>query len=458
RARRFVIATGSSPALPHIEGLDKTSHLTNETIFDLDQCPEHLVVIGAGAVGLELAQAFRRLGAEVTVLDTGEPLAREDPECAQIVVDALAREGIAFRVGISVAGVGEVQAGAMPASEQQSVAAQVGEGQPRGMQAADVATIAARPGDTQAASGQADSRARDENQVADDQPSALPSHRETQSPESEPSEVPAVEAQAAGVQAREPRVDELRPAVVQAGKAPATEAELIEAQSGETRGNETQLAPVQVGEREPEAPLLEAQASGSQTPEAQPAQVQMGEGQSMAALLTGAQAEMHVAAVQVTDALANETGSEPLQSDGPRFESLPNGPQLDELQRHGDQPSAGRSWLQIVVTGPNGEETIAASHILVATARRPNLDGLGLEAGRIKYGQRGIIVDKRLRTSNGRVFAIGDVTGQSPFTHAATHHAGLVVRNALFGVPGRVHEEEIPRVVFTDPEFAQAGL
>src|SRR5262249_21097190 len=118
----------------------------------------------------------------------------------------------------------------------------------------------------------------------------------------------------------------------------------------------------------------------------------------------------------------------------------------------------GRSWLQIVVTGPNGEETIAASHILVATARRPNLDGLGLEAGRIKYGQRGIIVDKRLRTSNGRVFAIGDVTGQSPFTHAATHHAGLVVRNALFGVPGRVHEEEIPRVVFTDPEFAQAGL
>ena len=94
KARRFVIATGSSPALPPIPGLRETPHLTNETVFELTERPEHLIVIGAGPVGLELAQAFRRLGSAVTVLEAGQPLAREDPECAQVVLDALAREGI----------------------------------------------------------------------------------------------------------------------------------------------------------------------------------------------------------------------------------------------------------------------------------------------------------------------------------------------------------------------------
>ena len=69
KARRFVIATGSSPAVPPIPGLDETPYLTNETIFDLHALPEHLIVIGGGPIGLELAQAFRRLGAEVTVLE-----------------------------------------------------------------------------------------------------------------------------------------------------------------------------------------------------------------------------------------------------------------------------------------------------------------------------------------------------------------------------------------------------
>src|SRR5204862_7208618 len=128
-----VVATGSSPALPPIEGLDTAPYLTNETVFDLEECPKHLVIIGAGAVGLELAQAFRRLGAEVTVLEAAEPLAREDPECAQTVIDALAREGIAFRVGVAVARVGELQAGATPPPERQSAAAQAGEVQPGGM-------------------------------------------------------------------------------------------------------------------------------------------------------------------------------------------------------------------------------------------------------------------------------------------------------------------------------------
>src|SRR5262249_51870495 len=75
-ARRFVIATGSSPSLPPIAGLEAVPYLTNETVFDLTTRPQHLIVIGAGAIGLELAQAFRRLGAAVTVLEAGEPRAR----------------------------------------------------------------------------------------------------------------------------------------------------------------------------------------------------------------------------------------------------------------------------------------------------------------------------------------------------------------------------------------------
>src|SRR5262245_47545923 len=101
-ARRFVIATGSSPALPPIAGLETVPYLTNETVFDLSARPEHLIVIGAGAIGLELAQAFRRLGAAVTVLEAAQPLAREDGECAAIVLDALAREGVIVRSNVAV--------------------------------------------------------------------------------------------------------------------------------------------------------------------------------------------------------------------------------------------------------------------------------------------------------------------------------------------------------------------
>src|SRR2546425_625870 len=104
-ARRFVIATGSSPSLPPIAGLEAVPYLTNETVFDLTSRPQHLIVIGAGAIGLELAQAFRRLGAAVTVIEAAQPLAREDGECAAIVLDALAREGVDVRSNVAVARV-----------------------------------------------------------------------------------------------------------------------------------------------------------------------------------------------------------------------------------------------------------------------------------------------------------------------------------------------------------------
>ena len=227
-ARRFVIATGSSPALPPIAGLEEAPHLTTETAVDLAVCPEHLIIIGAGSIGLEFAQAFRRLGAQVTVLDAAEPLGQEDPECAAVVLDQFVREGIRVCSGTIV----------------------------------------------------------------------------------------RVAAAAAQVQVQ----------------------------------------------------------------------------------------------------------------------------------------------LQVRLTGANSEEIIEGSHLLVASGRWPNVVGLGLDAAGIKYDEHGITVDKGLKTTNRRVYAIGDVAGGLELPHAADHQAGLVVRNALFRLPVSFDPEAIPRVTFTDPELARGGL
>ena len=221
KARRVVIATGSSPALPPIPGLAETPHLTNETIFDLDACPRHLVVIGAGPVGLELAQAFRRLGAAVTVLDAATPLGHDDPECAAVVLDALARDGVVVRAGVAIARV-------------------------------------ARDGD----------------------------------------------------------------------------------------------------------------------------------------------------------------------------------------------------GIAVAIGG----ETITGSHLLVAAGRAATIDGLNLDAAGIKVERGAIVVDRRLRTTNKKIYAIGDVGGGPQFTHVANYQAGLVVRNALFRLPVTANYDAIPRVTFTEPELAHVGL
>jgi pyruvate/2-oxoglutarate dehydrogenase complex dihydrolipoamide dehydrogenase (E3) component len=225
KARRFVIATGSAPAVPPIPGLDGVPFLTNETIFDLRECPKHLVVIGAGPVGLELAQAFRRLGAGVTVIDAAQPLSKEDPECAAVVIDQLTREGVAIRAAVSV-----------------------------------------------------------------------------------------------------------------------------------TR--------------------IEKAASG----------------------------------------------------------------------------------VRVFIKSDAGEEPLEGSHLLVATGRRPVTDGLALDKAGIAHDTRGITVDRKLRTTNSRVYAIGDAAGGAQFTHVANYHAGLVIRNALFRLPVSVNDDIIPRVTFTDPELAHVGL
>lgn len=100
RARHVIIATGSSPALPSIPGLADAPYLTTGTIFDLRVCPRHLLVIGANAVALELAQAFRRLGADVTVIATTQVLAKDDPECVDVVLRGLRRDGVVIRTGM----------------------------------------------------------------------------------------------------------------------------------------------------------------------------------------------------------------------------------------------------------------------------------------------------------------------------------------------------------------------
>jgi len=102
RARRIVIATGARPVLPQLPGLDEVPYLTHETIFDLAALPRHLLVLGAGPVGLELAQAFRRLGAGVTVVEAGPALGREDPDMAAPVLARLAAEGVVLHQGCRV--------------------------------------------------------------------------------------------------------------------------------------------------------------------------------------------------------------------------------------------------------------------------------------------------------------------------------------------------------------------
>lgn len=220
-ARRFVIATGSSPLVPDIAGLHDVPYLTNETLFDLNELPEHLLILGAGPIGLEMAQAFRRLGSRVTVLEAAIPLATEDRDAVDCVLDQLRSEGVAVQDNAKVIAVG-------------------------------------------------------------------------------------------------------------------TDAEGLTLQS-----------------------------------------------------------------------------------------------------------TAG---------------TFHGSHLLVAAGRVPNTDGLGLKAAGVATDPGGIVVDAALRSSNRRVFAIGDVAGQGQFTHLAGYHAGVTARTILFGLPARARTEHVPHAVYTDPEVARIGL
>lgn len=221
-ARRFVVATGSRPLVPPVPGLEGVPYLTNETLFALRERPAHLVVLGGGPIGIEMAQAHRRLGSAVTVIEAARALGREDPELAAVVLARLRAEGVVIREGVAVTGVG-----------------------------------------------------------------------------------------------------------------------------------------------------------------------------------------------------------------GGR----------------------GAVTLRLADSG-----TVEGSHLLVAAGRRANVDDLGLPAAGVAFTAQGVTVGADLRApGNRRVFAVGDAAGGPQFTHVAGYHAGLVVRQAVLGLPARASTHHIPRVTYTRPELAQVG-
>lgn len=106
RARAFVVATGSQPSVPPVPGLAGTGYLTNETVFGLGELPGRLAVLGGGPVGCELAQAFARLGSQVTVIEAAPRLLpAADPEASLVVAEVFGAEGISVRTGVAAASV-----------------------------------------------------------------------------------------------------------------------------------------------------------------------------------------------------------------------------------------------------------------------------------------------------------------------------------------------------------------
>ena len=111
RPRRFVLAVGAKHVAPAIAGLDTLDYLTPDDAFDLGRKPNHVLVLGAGGHGLEIAQAYSRLGIDASLVDGGPPIADHDPEHADIVVDRLRAEGVRFRTGVDIKSVAKRRGG-----------------------------------------------------------------------------------------------------------------------------------------------------------------------------------------------------------------------------------------------------------------------------------------------------------------------------------------------------------
>jgi pyruvate/2-oxoglutarate dehydrogenase complex dihydrolipoamide dehydrogenase (E3) component len=117
-----------------------------------------------------------------------------------------------------------------------------------------------------------------------------------------------------------------------------------------------------------------------------------------------------------------------------------------------------RGGVLVTAQSEHGPLSVEGTHLLIAAGRRANVEGLDLEKAGIAFDRGGIKVDRKLRTTNGRVYAIGDVAGGPQFTHVANYHAGIVLRALLFRLPARENRLIVPRVTFTEPELAHVGL
>lgn len=112
----------------------------------------------------------------------------------------------------------------------------------------------------------------------------------------------------------------------------------------------------------------------------------------------------------------------------------------------------------IVKTGDGSTLELRAETILVATGRRPNIEGLGLDKIGVEFDEKGIRVDDRMRTSQTHIYAAGDVSGGYLFTHAAGYEGGIVVSNAIFHLPRKADYTFLPWCTYTDPELASIGM
>src|SRR3990167_5026015 len=114
--------------------------------------------------------------------------------------------------------------------------------------------------------------------------------------------------------------------------------------------------------------------------------------------------------------------------------------------------------IEVIIEKNGTKEIVVGSHLLIAAGRLADVSDLQLDKAGVTYTKKGIQVDKRLRTSNKRIYAIGDVIGSYQFTHIANYHASIVIKNMIFKIPASVDYHAIPWVTYTSPELAHAGL
>ncbi|MBE9560745.1 MAG: mercuric reductase [Proteobacteria bacterium] len=131
----------------------------------------------------------------------------------------------------------------------------------------------------------------------------------------------------------------------------------------------------------------------------------------------------------------------------------------ERVESHKENNAKTRTGTRTVIC-KNGDDEIRleCEQILVAVGRRPNVDDLGLDKASINYSVRGIEVDRRQRTSQKHIYAVGDICGPYPFTHMAEYQAGIVISNAIFRFPKKTDYRVVPWVTYTDPELARVGL